>query len=102
MKIYFEVISVLGRKIRVTESHWNFIVQHKHLEINGLEREIQEALIGPETVRKSQEDENVFLYYRKFHKLFVCIVCRHLNGDGFIITCYLTNKIKEGMQIWPR
>ena len=60
MKIYFEVISRLGRKVRVTEDHWNFIVQHKHLEIQGLEREVQETLIGPECVRISQDDEDVY------------------------------------------
>lgn len=102
MDIYFEVISDLGRKIRISENHWNFIVRYKHLEIQGLEREVQEALISPEVVRESQDDENVCLYYRKFHKYFICVVCKHLNGDGFIITSYLTNKIKEGEQIWPR
>jgi hypothetical protein len=102
MKIYFEVKGGLGRRIRVTESHWNFIVYEKHLEIKGMEAEVQETLINPEAVRESQEDDEVFLYYRKFGKYFTCVVCRHLNGEGFIITCYLTSKVKEGRQIWPR
>ena len=102
MKIYFEVISRLGKRIRVTENHWNFIARYKHLEIEGKEREVQEAIIDPDAVRISQEDEEVYLYYKKFGKLFVCVVCRHLNGEGFIITCYLTNKVKEGRQAWLR
>ena len=102
MRIYFEVIGRLGTKIRVTEDHWNFIVHCKHLEIEGMEREVQETIIAPEIVRVSQEDNSVCLYYRKFRKYFVCVVCKHLNGDGFIITCYLTDKAKEGQQIWPK
>lgn len=102
MKIYFEVLGRLGKRIRVTEDHWKFIVNEKHLEIEGMEAEVQETLINPDTVRESQQDEAVFLYYRKFGKYFTCVVCRHLNGEGFIITCYLTNKVKEGQQIWPR
>lgn len=100
MKIYFEVISRLNKRIRITENHWNFIVHHKHLEIAGMESEVQESLINPDIVRVSQDDEDVLLYYKKIQKLFVCVVCRHLNGDGFVITCYLTDKIKEGKNIW--
>ena len=102
MKIHFEVMGRLGRRIRVTKSHWSFIVREKHLEIEGMEAEVQETLIFPEIVRESQEDDEVFLYYRKHGRYFICVVCRHLNGDGFVITCYLTNKVKEGQQIWPR
>ena len=84
----------------VTEDHWDIIVYRKHLDIEGKEYEVQKTLIDPEVVRTSQDDEDVYLYYRKFQNLFVCVVCKHLNGDGFIITCYLTNKVKEGRQIW--
>ena len=102
MKIYFEVISRLDKHIRTTESHWNLIVRYKHPEVEGMEKEVQETLIFPESVRISQEDDRVFLYYRQFGKLFVCVVCKHFESDGFIITCYLTNKVKEGKQVWPR
>ena len=102
MAVYFEVISRLEKRIRVTESHWDFIVHYKHLEIEGMEQEVQETLVAPEAVRVSQEDEDVMLYYRKFRRHYVCVVCKHLDRDGFIITCYLTNKIKEGRQVWPR
>jgi hypothetical protein len=35
---------------------------------------------------------------RKYH---LCVVVKRLNGDGFVITCYLTDAIKEGDPIWP-
>jgi len=28
------------------------------------------------------------------------VVARYLNGDGFLITAYRTNKIKEGTLLW--
>ncbi len=31
---------------------------------------------------------------------FVCVVARHLNGEGFIITAYRTNLIKIGETVW--
>jgi hypothetical protein len=33
---------------------------------------------------------------------YLCIVARHLNGDGFIITAYITDKIKEGEVVWKK
>ena len=35
-------------------------------------------------------------------KNYLCVVVRHENGQGFIITIYITNKIKEGTQIWQK
>lgn len=98
--IYFEIISKLHKKIRVTLNHWLLISERKHLELQGKEKEVQLALIDPIEIRESQEDSNVFLYYRRIEKYFVCVICRHENGTGFIITAYITDKIKEGRKRW--
>ena len=29
-------------------------------------------------------------------------VARRLNGEGFLITCYLTAVVKKGTEIWKR
>ncbi|MEK6691737.1 MAG: hypothetical protein AABY78_10705 [Nitrospirota bacterium] len=50
--------------------------------------------------RLSKEDKKVYLYYAPYSSYFLCVVCRHLNGDGFIITAYLTDKIKKGVTIY--
>lgn len=102
LDIFFEVISALGKRIRVTNSHWNLITRRKHLEIAGLQLDVQETLIKPVTVRVSQDDETVYLYYRKVGNHYLCVVSKHFNGEGFIITCYLTDKLKEGIQVWPK
>ncbi len=102
MEIYFEIIGCLGRKIRVTKNHWKLIAYRKHPEIARLEHEVQMALAQAEVVRISQDDPEVFLYYKRHGKYYLCVVCRHLNGEGFIVTCYLTDKAKEGRQVWQR
>jgi hypothetical protein len=33
---------------------------------------------------------------------WVCAVAKRLNEDGFLITTYPTDAIKEGERIWPR
>ena len=102
MEVYFEVISCLGKNVRVTSKHWDLIVRRKHLEIEGREREVQVTLQDAQSVRVSQADSSVFLYYKRSGRYYLCVVCRHLNGDGFIITSYLTDRLKEGHEVWRK
>src|SRR3989339_871394 len=95
-KLKFEVFCVLGILIRTTVDHWNTITKEKHLEIYNKEKEIVSALTDPCEIRKSSKDKNVYLYYIKIGKYYYCAVARHLNGEGFLITAYLTNNLKEG------
>jgi len=67
-----------------------------------MEEQVKKALEEPDEVRVSQEDENVYLYYRRLDKHQIVVVARHLNDEGFIITSYITDKVKEGEQIWKR
>jgi hypothetical protein len=89
------VISKLGKRIRCTARHWAAIIK-KHDALTGLEEAVTETLERPHYVRQSKEDERVLLYYAPCGTYFLCVVCRHLNGDGFIITAYLTDRIKKG------
>ncbi|MCG3205572.1 MAG: hypothetical protein KCHDKBKB_02294 [Elusimicrobia bacterium] len=102
MDLLFEVTSCLSRKIRTTLSHWRLISLRKHPEMQGYEHFVQFALIDADSVRKSSDDDNVYLYYKRFKKYFICVVCKHLNGSGYVITSYLTNKIKEGELVWQK
>lgn len=102
MSIHFEVLCFLGKKIAVTEQHWNYIVDMKHPIMRGMEAEVIETLKHPEEVRKSKKDPNTYLYYKMFNTKFFCVVCKHLNERGFIITTYMTDKIKEGELVWRK
>jgi len=67
-----------------------------------MENEVKLALTEPFEVRRSRQDAAVFLYYRKLNDKFICVVAKHLNEEGFIITVYLTERIKRGEIIWRR
>ena len=101
-KNLFQVKSALSKQIKTTQSYWQKITIVKHPSIKGREKEAQEALKSPDMIRVSNSDKKVFLYYKKYHKNYLCVVARHENGNGFIITVYITNKIKEGKQIWQK
>ena len=102
MEIYFEVKASTGKVIRTTKSHWELITKVKHPEIEGKETEVKQCLSNPVEIRKSSEDPNVYLYYSPHMTYYICVIVRHLNGDGFIITAYITDKIKEGESVWKR
>lgn len=101
-KKLFEVKSTLNKKLRITVSYWNKIINIKHPSIKGKEKLVQLCLKNPEVIRVSKTDKSVFLRYRKYLKNYLCVVVRHENGKGFIITIYITNKIKEGKIIWQK
>ena len=101
-KVYFEVVSHLGKKIRVTKDYWSFVVDVKHPPVKGLEEETKQTLKKPIEIRRSKDDKKIYLYYSKYKKYMLCVVCKHLNGDGHIITVYLADKIKEGESIWKK
>lgn len=96
----FVVESLLIKKIRLSNEHWKHISEIKHPEVAGLEKEIRETLVEPILIKRSNSDEKIFLYYSAYKKYFLCVVVKHENGNGFIITVYLTSKIKQGEIIW--
>lgn len=99
-QLFFEINSRLGVLIRITHSRWQLIVNQKHPEIKGKEKEIIKTIEDADEVRLSKKDHQVYLYYKKAREYFYCVVARHLNGEGFVITAYLTGNIKEGKLIW--
>lgn len=101
-KIFFQVKSVLDKQLKITVDYWQKISTIKHPSIKGKEKEIKKVLMDPDIVRVSKTDNTVFLYYKKLSKHFLTVVVKHQNGNGFIITSYLTNKIKEGEIIWTK
>ena len=44
----------------------------------------------------------MYLYYKSHGKYSLVVVAKHRNGDGFIITAYYTDQIKEGKRVYRR
>ena len=100
--VLFEVETPLGFSVRTTAAYWTVITTIKHPVMKGRQSEVISALHMPTEVRRSRSDERVFLFYRKeLESRWTCSVAKQLNGDGFLITAYPTDAIKEGEKVWP-
>ena len=101
--LLFEVLTPLGFLVRVTRAHWELIVTIKHPVMAGRESDVKETLANPDEVRLSRSDPNVYLFYRPERiGRWVCAVSRRRDEEGFLITAYPTDAIKEGVRIWPK
>ena len=90
----FEVVTKLGKTIRVSQSYWDYIVNVKHPSMSGLAEVARASLTEPIEVRRSKRDPTVHLYYGRHEgALLCCVVVKLLNGDGFIITAYPTRRM---------
>ena len=99
----FEVLTPVGFYVRVSPACWTMITTVKHPVMTGREADIQQALSHPDEIRVSRRDSQVYLFYRSERaRRWVCAVARRLDGDGFLITAYPTDAIKEGIRIWPK
>jgi hypothetical protein len=104
LMIIFEIESKLNKKIRLTEKLFNEIKQ-KHPEVISQENKIKETLINPNVIRKSQYENNAWLFYKFFKttpvtQKHLMAAIKLLNDDGFVITVYFTDRIKIGEEIW--
>ncbi len=98
-----EVVTPLGFRVRVTQSRWEVIIGIKHPVMKGQEREVLETLRDPDQIRRSKRDQTVFLFYRAVRPgRWTCVVTRRLNDEGFLVTAYPTDAIKQGEQVWSR
>lgn len=102
MGTLFEIDSPLDVTARTTEEYWEKISQKKHPGMKDRLEDVKETIRGPSQVRQSTQDSEVYLYYRPADSYHVCVVVRHENGSGFVITCYLTDTIKEGEKVWEK
>ncbi len=92
-----------GRKIELSGERWTHIIK-EHSELKERKDKIKQVLVEPEVVKRSIYDQNVLLFYRYYEEIYagkyVCVVVRILDDEGFIITSYITDKIKRGEIEW--
>ena len=101
MCYYFEIQSPLGVFVRTTKQYWEKIVTLKHPVMKDKEDLVKKTISKPNIIHKSKIDDSVYLYYLCENSYYCCVVVRHLNNHGFIITTYRTDKIKIGDKVWP-
>jgi hypothetical protein len=92
-----------NRQIRLTEERLQHILDHP--EMVDMRSQLEIVLQNPEVVRQSRSDSKVYLYYRFYDQTIVgakwlCVVIKDNSDDAFIITAYLTDKLKQGLELW--
>lgn len=101
--VYFEVQTPLDVKVRTTKAYWRKIVTIKHPSVAKYEEQVKLSLGQPDEIRRSKQDARVYLYYKSIGNLYVCAVADHINRkQGYLITAYLTSRIKEGEKIYVK
>jgi hypothetical protein len=93
-----------GLAIRLTDERLAHILEHP--EMQGMEGAMEETLAQPERVAQSFSDPQARLYYRHYGGTlvgdkFLCVVVKVAAGDAFVLTAYLTDRIKQGVLLWP-
>lgn len=92
------------REVELTEERWGHIVK-EHPEIEGLREQIGSVLNSPDYIKVSLRDKQVWLYYKYEEILYNgkhLLVVVKMGKRSFVVTCYITDKIKEGDTIWQR
>ena len=89
----FEIEDKSGRKIHLSNERWSHI--QKHPDMSGQIEQIKETLTNPDKITEFEYDPDVRFYYRyyKDRKEYLFISVKYLNGEGFIITSFHTDKI---------
>lgn len=91
-----------GIAIRLTTERWSHIIE-EHGELTGLRSEVMNAIGDPVRIVAGGEGEMLALRELELGK-FLVVVYRELVDDGFVITAFVTRRlrsIERRKQIWP-
>lgn len=102
-KPLFDVLTPLGFRVHVAQKYWDVITSVKHPVMSGREKQVIEVLQNPNEIRQSKRDDAVYLFYRLERPgRWLCAVAKRMEADGFLITVYPTDAVKEGETIWTQ
>ena len=94
----------LGNQIELTDERWRHIIT-EHPEVRGFKDRLSEILSNPDLVKCSKRDKDVLLYYRYYPDIFggkYLLGVVKIQKQPFLLTYYVTDRIKEGEVIWQR
>ena len=96
MEIIFNIPDGTGREIHLEKGRWKHILRHPHMH-DQIEN-IKQTIKNPDTTRYFEWDKNVRYLYKEFKnrdssERYLLVSIKYLNGEGFVITSFFTNKI---------
>ena len=91
-------------RVRLTDERIAHILEHP--EMKDMESEIERVLRQPRFTRRSKSDDTVRLFYGFCQETIVgakwlCVVVKYKEEGAFVVTAYLTDRPKEGENLWP-
>jgi hypothetical protein len=96
------VVSKSNVPIRLTDERWAHITE-EHCELAGLRSEVVETVSQPERILLGGDGERLAIRELGGGKHLV-VVYREQADDGFIITAFLTRRVRsleKRRQVWP-
>lgn len=96
-------ISKNGVPVRLTEERW-FHITEEHSEMAGYYYDVLETIQEPTTIYAGGEGELLATKEIEPDKYMVVLYKETNMTDGFVITAFLTSKIKKlerRTQVWP-
>ncbi len=97
------ILSKNGVPIRLTDERWTHITE-EHCELAGLRLDALETIADPSRILAGREEELLAVQEISIGKHLV-VVYREFDNDGFIITAFLTSRVKSfnrRTQLWPK
>ncbi|MDP7323520.1 MAG: hypothetical protein QF632_02035 [Candidatus Woesearchaeota archaeon] len=97
MALIINIADKTRRFIRLTKIQFQHIAE-QHPEISEFHHEIEATLKHPTKLVTLWDDPSIGYYYKflKHQKpsgKYLLVIVKYLNGEGFIITVYLTQKL---------
>ena len=94
----------LGRRIRLTTKRRRHILEHR--EMKEWMDKIGEVLAHPDRVVRSRSDPRSELFYvwktaTRVGPKYLCVVVIVEPKNAFVVTAYLTDRVKKGEVLWP-
>jgi hypothetical protein len=92
-----------GVPIRLTEERWLHITE-EHSEMAGYYFDILETIMDPEAIYEGKYSVLIAVRKIEMDKHLVVVYKEINHDDGFIITAFLTKRIKQierRMKLWP-
>lgn len=87
------VTSKSGVTIRLTDERWAHITE-EHSELAGMRYDVLESVAEPDRIYRGGEGEAIAAKEIEAGK-FLVVIYRELDSDGFIITAFMTRRIKS-------
>ena len=99
-----EFIDKFRNIIKLTDKQWSHILE-EHPEIEPYKNRLLEVLSKPDLVKISKRNKDTFLYYRFYKDIYkgkYLLVVARTKDNPMLLTCYITDRIKEGDIIWKK